>query len=99
MKGNWRRKLRITGKKSLRGDQVKASISGLTNGLCSPNASCPFYSPKEVQEPKHLHQHPHEGPSTEHEDHPRKKADAPSNLLFPRKEIKGLLGANEEGDA
>lgn len=56
-------------------------------------------SPKQVQEAKHLDQHPNEGPPDEDEEHAREEAYRPSDLLLPRKEVKGLLRTNEEGDA
>lgn len=56
-------------------------------------------APEEVEEPKCLHDHTHEGPFEEHEQDTSQETYSATQLLLARKEIERLLWSDDEGQA
>ena len=52
--------------------------------------------PKQVQEPKYLHDEPDERPFEEYEQDASKETQRPSNFLFPGEEVERLLRTNDK---
>jgi hypothetical protein len=56
-------------------------------------------TPKQIQKPKSLHNHPNERPLAENEEDAAEEADCPPDLLFAREEGDGLLRTDDEREA
>lgn len=54
--------------------------------------------PKEIEESETFDEHADDRPLAEDEDHAREEADGAADLLFPREEVEGLLGPDEQCD-
>ncbi len=96
MMGSCRRKLRMTGKKSLyqittqmRRQSIQVSKRSLVQQMRRPCLSLP----KEIEESETFDEHADDRPLAEDEDHAREEADGAADLLFPREEVEGLFGA------
>lgn len=86
MNGTCRRKVKITGKKSLH-DKLGHEFDRYdkTRGV-----------PEQVEKPEYLHEEPDERPFEEYKYDTSKETQGPPNFLFPSEEVKRLLHADDE---
>ena len=87
MKGNCRRKVMTTGKKSL---GTESETERLDHKQCVP---------KEIEEPKRLHYHTNEGPFEKHEQNAAKKTDSSTQFLFPGEKVESFLRSYDKCEA